>query len=101
MDADHVAADHPAGAENLHGWFGLSYASYLVLPRSILREMPDEWQGRLYDLLQELGDRFPFLHDGATYDVRLRDDETGKYVTDRLAAYRHPDRPYIEAIRRP
>lgn len=27
--------------------FGLSYASFLVVPRVILQQMPDEWQENL------------------------------------------------------
>ena len=41
------------GADALHLWFGLSYASFLTLPRSFLQAMPDEWQGRMAELLNE------------------------------------------------
>jgi hypothetical protein len=43
-----------SGAERLHGKFGLSYASYLTVPRSALQSMPDEWQGKMATLLDEL-----------------------------------------------
>lgn len=38
----------------IHEWFGLSYASYLVLPRSVLQSMPDEWQSKLVELLDQI-----------------------------------------------
>lgn len=42
------------GHERLHLYFGLSYANYLVVPRSILQSMPDEWQGKCATLLEEM-----------------------------------------------
>ena len=39
--------------ERIHLMFGLSYANYLVLPRSLLQSMPDEWQDRFVDCLDE------------------------------------------------
>ena len=41
-----------------HGWFQLSYSSYLVLPRSLLEAMPLEWQARMILLLDEMAEVF-------------------------------------------
>lgn len=41
----------------IHNWFGLSYANYLVLLRSILQSMDAEWQKKLVNLLNELEDK--------------------------------------------
>lgn len=43
-------------SEAIHTYFGLSYANYLVLPRTVLQSMPDEWQGRFVKLLNEIPD---------------------------------------------
>lgn len=43
-----------SGADALHLHFGLSYANYLTVPRSALQSMPDEWQGWLAVLLEQL-----------------------------------------------
>ena len=40
--------------EPIHEFFELSYAHYLVLPRSLLQSMPVEWQKRFVECL----DRF-------------------------------------------
>lgn len=37
----------------IHGWFGLTYANYLVIPRLALQEMPLDWQRRMVALLEE------------------------------------------------
>lgn len=50
-DCPHVDAD---GCDAVHKWFGLSYAPYLTLPRSVLQSMPGEWQKRMVALLREL-----------------------------------------------
>ena len=38
--------------EPIHGYFGLSYANYLVLPRSVLQSMPIDWQEKFVELLK-------------------------------------------------
>jgi hypothetical protein len=32
------------GREKLWDWFGLSYASWLTLPRVLMHEIPNEWR---------------------------------------------------------
>lgn len=82
----------------IHDWFGLTYASYLVLPRVLLQEMPGDWQATLVDLLEQMADRFNT--DGHTdYSVQLRDGR-GRFLRDPLSNYRHPDQGYINSIRR-
>jgi len=73
----------------IHPWFGLSYASYLVLPRSILQAMPYEWQKRMVALLEEAEDIIDWQKIDENYNVLLRDRKTGRYKNDPLANYRH------------
>jgi hypothetical protein len=56
-------------SEPVHLWFGLTYANYLVLPRSVLQSMPQEWQAKFCTLLDELHEAFGHL-DWPRYDVR-------------------------------
>lgn len=39
--------------ESIGGWFGLTYASYAVIPRLALEAQPDEWQHRFVRLMDE------------------------------------------------
>lgn len=78
---------HDLDHEAIHLWFGLSYASYLTIPRSILQSMPDEWQKKFVLLLDEMdeaalavGIKLP------KYTVESRDDR-GRYVEDRYRNY--------------
>ena len=32
---------------DLSNWFGLSYASFLTLPRVLMEAMPEEWQRKM------------------------------------------------------
>jgi hypothetical protein len=81
----------------MHDWFGLSYASYLVLPRSLIQEMPPEWQQRLVDLLDEMGREFPGMDD--EYQVLMR-DAGGRFREDPLRGYRRPDVAALAKARR-
>ncbi len=38
----------------IHLWFGLSYSNYLVLPRTILMDLPTRVQQRLIDLIEDI-----------------------------------------------
>lgn len=44
--------------EPIHEHFGLSYAEYLVVNRTLLQSMPIEWQARFVDCLRELDNAF-------------------------------------------
>ena len=41
------------GYNKLWLWFGGSRCSWLTMPRVLMHEMPDEWQSKMADLLQE------------------------------------------------
>lgn len=68
-------SDHPLpedgiwDREAIHTWFNLTYSNYLVLPRSVLQSMPDEWQKRFVLCLREAEEAFGHL-DWPVYDVR-------------------------------
>ena len=66
----------------IHQAFGLTYAAYLVIPRSVLQDMPADWQARFVELL----DGLPSTPE---YSV-LRRDAKGRFSPDPLANYRHP-----------
>lgn len=70
----------------IHQFFELSYASYLVLPRSILQSMPKDWQARFVMALAEIERRFDAFPGEGCYDVLLKDD-SGKVMDDPLANY--------------
>ncbi len=54
-------------AVQLH--FSLSYANYLVLPRTLLQSMPAVWQARFVALLDELHEAFQHVPQAEAYDV--------------------------------
>ena len=70
----------------IHEWFELTYASYLVLPRSVLQSATLEWQQRFVDCLNELEGSFGNVPQGGTYDVRLR-GRNGRFMHDPFRAY--------------
>ncbi|WP_030186594.1 hypothetical protein, partial [Streptomyces capuensis] len=48
--------DDSLDLDAIHKHFGLSYANYLVLPRTLLQSMPDAWQNAFVKLLDEMDD---------------------------------------------
>ena len=70
-----LAAGH-ADREAIHRHFGLSYANYLVLPRTLLQSMPDEWQARFVALLDEMDTAFAHVPKAEDYKV-----STGTWTT--------------------
>ncbi|OME55549.1 hypothetical protein BSK59_13820 [Paenibacillus odorifer] len=75
--------------KNIHEWFALSYSSYLVLQRSALQSMPEEWQQQFVKLLDKLNDHgyYQLMPEGS-YDfmVKLRNKD-GKFIKDPLVNY--------------
>ncbi len=58
------------GHDRLHNWFGLSYASFAILPRVLMNAMPDRWQGKMGELLKEFSEEFSSLPDDARPGAR-------------------------------
>lgn len=81
----------------IHDAFGLSYANYLVYPRSVLERMPVKWQAKLVQMFNELHDRLDY--EAPDYSVHARIG--GKFVKDPLREYRRPDRSLIKETRQP
>lgn len=90
------AVDRP-GHDALWGWFGLSYAAFLTIPRVLLHEMPDEWQGRLADLLREFDETYYSLELPEMNVQAVGPGNRFMRWPRWLLEYRHPDRETIRA----
>ena len=69
-----------SGKRTIHDWFELTYASYLVLPRSILQSMPLAWQVKFVELLEELEEQFDAIPPKGIYHIQLKNDD-GKFIS--------------------
>lgn len=72
--------------DDIHTWFNLTYANYLVLPRSVLQSMPDEWQSSFVGLLEELSAAYGGL-DWPDYTVNARQPHGGRFMKDPIPHY--------------
>lgn len=67
--------------EPIHNAFGLSYAQYLVLPRSALQSMSPSWQARFLNVLAELDHEFDLVLPGnlvyVVHTTNADDDSEG------------------------
>lgn len=94
--SNNIVAPRP-GCDALWGWFGLSRASWLVLPRVLMHDMPDDWQARMAVLLEEFD---AVYRNVPLYDVQVQLKRGGRYVPmPDWISYRHPARATIETFK--
>lgn len=62
-------------------FFGLTYASWLALPRVSLQEMPADWQAKFVALIEEARDKHGMRWPEDT--VIMRTGERGRFVDNR------------------
>ncbi len=84
--------DEDLCADDVHTMFNLSYASYLVWPRSVMQSMPAEWQHQFAELADQLEDRYGGYE--TNYTVQARDNK-GRFIHDELQNYQR-GRRYVE-----
>jgi len=88
------------GAHNLSCWFGLSYATWLTLPRVLMEAMPDEWQKKMAALLNEYDSFYPNLSDlKLGTRVQVTKDKKLIKTPPELLQYRHPDREWLAELK--
>lgn len=82
----------------VHDAFGLTYASWFLVPRVVLEAMPIEWQRKFVKLMYELGDTFTWEPD-CSMQIVFR--KRGKYirVPDHFRNYRYPHGEWLNSIR--
>jgi len=73
-------------AMDIHTFFGLTYANYLVLHRSILQSMPLDWQERFVVMLQEVERASADIETPYSYSVQARSAD-GKFTEDPVPHY--------------
>lgn len=86
------------GHDRLWGWFSLSYASFLTLPRILMHAMPDDWQERMTALLEEYDAAFPNQPDIGTRVQCVHGKKLSKFPAW-LLNYRRPDQAEIDKLR--
>jgi len=75
---------------DINCYFGLTYASWLTIPRVFLEQMPLEWQHEFVKLLDEYEDSFKDQPDIGTRVQITKDNKLVK-TPDWLLNYRRPD----------
>jgi hypothetical protein len=83
-----VIGNEVCGRSPMWDWFGLSYSSYLVVPRVLLCGMPTEWQRQFAALLDRSDEIYDCSQINDTYTVLLR-GERNQFVKDPYRNYRH------------
>lgn len=101
-----LAGDTPVEAEpqltghdQLWAWFGLSYAAWLAIPRTLMHAMPDDWQRQMAALLSQWDEAWDT---GGLPSAVVTGVRNNRFVAwpRWLIDYRHPDHAEVEALRR-
>ncbi len=93
--ASHVVTS--PSIEPVHGWFGLTYANYLVLPRTVLQSMPPEWQEKFVKLLEEARVECKRVGVPSPHAYRVQPvGADGRYVRNEVPHYRHAPKLFAE-----
>lgn len=86
------------GYNRLWGWFGLSYASWLTMPRVLMHSMPDEWQGKMAALLEEYDETFNTSETPSAWVMAKADGKFCRWP-EWVLNYRRPDTKKIDSLR--
>lgn len=87
------------GRDRLWNWFGLSYASWLTMPRVVMHEMPDEWQDKMAALLEEWDETWDSSSMPQPFVMARKGNKFTRWP-DWLLRYRHPNRAEINKLRK-
>jgi hypothetical protein len=88
-----------SGHQRLWGWFGMTYSSWLTMPRVMMHAMPDDWQDRMAELCEEWDATWQ-TNDMPSPKVSAV-DHNGKFTRwpKWVLNYRHPDTKELERLR--
>lgn len=70
----HLPEDLADDDEPIHGEFSLSYANYLVVPRTLLQSMPVDWQRPFVALMRQLNEAFEHIERAESYHVEAGEE---------------------------
>lgn len=91
------------GYNKLWNWFSLSHASWCTLPRVLMHQMPDKWQNKMADLLEEYDATWNFNHEifKDLEGTRVHVIKNNKLVKTPswLINYRHPDFKFFNGLK--
>lgn len=85
------------GYDALWLYFGLSYSGWLTMPRCMMHQMPDKWQAKMAELLNEWDDAWKNMPD-VTATVSLKRNNRFVSMPD-LSNYRRPNLKLINSFR--
>ena len=74
-------------------YFELTYANFLVLPRTVMMDMPTEWQDKFVALLEELDEQTSWRDELAGYSIGVDFYTIGGCkcsIPESFGNYRHP-----------
>lgn len=72
----------------VHEYFELTYASYKVLPRTLMQSMPIKWQERFVALMREMEDAYSHVSASFPGEYAVTPKKNGKFCKETIPHYR-------------
>lgn len=87
---------------NINDWFGCSRASFLVMPRVLIEDMPEEWQGKMSELLEQHDDSYDQSKMGVYGCTVQAVNDENKFckMPEEVKNYRRPCKEFLDRVRR-
>lgn len=84
----------------VHRYFGLTYANWLILPRTVMQDMPTVWQDKFVELLEEMDDttnwRDFLWQEQIDLIVVAKKGKKFCKLPEELYEYRHPIKKWVK-----
>lgn len=92
--------DYEVDRKDLDLWWGLSYSSFLVMPRVAMQLMPEEWREKMAELLNQYDETINTSAFGVKGCTVRALDKNGKMMKmpDEWLNYRHPSKETKEIL---
>ena len=86
------------GKWKLWTWFGIGRNAFCVMPRVMMHDMPDEWQSKMADLMNEWDDRWKHQEDIGCKVLCVKGGRFMKWNENYLN-YRHPNQAFLDGLK--
>ena len=82
---------------NINRYFELTHTNFLVLPRTIMMDMPTEWQDNFVSLLEELDNKTKWRDELNDYNLKVVFYNNGikSSIPEEFGNYKHPTKEWF------
>lgn len=90
-----------SNSKKINEWFSFSRASFLVIPRVLMEDMPAEWQSKMVELLEQYDEAFDQSKVGVEGCMVQAVDANNRFckMPEEVKNYRRPCKMFLDRVR--